>query len=141
MRSQVTRKKVSATDLRTLQTLLLSSVFEPGAIGERISRARELAGLRQEDLADLLGVSTRTVQNYEAGATGAHKHLRLIAEITKVRLPWLLHGEEPAQGDPESDKLSLLQGEVAEIREMLYRVLESRDEPASQEPPRQAEDL
>ena len=141
MRSQATRKKVSATDRRILQTLLLSAVFEPGAIGERIARARELAGLRQEDLADLLGVSTRTVQNYEAGATGAHKHLRLIAEITAVRLPWLLHGEEPAQGDRENDRLTALQGQVSEIRELLDRVLAARDEPGDTDPQQEAEDL
>lgn len=129
MRSQTARRKVSATDRRILQTLLLSSVFEPGAIGERIAKARGLAGLRQEDLADLLNVGTRTVQNYEAGSTSAHKHLRLIAELTNVRLPWLLHGDEPAQGDRDDDRLTALQTQVSEIREMLDRVLEARDEP------------
>ena len=133
----MTRRKLSATDLRNLQTLLLASVFEPGAIGERIATARREAGLRQEDLADLIGVATRTVQNYEAGSTSAHRHIRQIAEITGTSVGWLLHGERPAD---EDDRINQLVGEVSEIRAMLERLLESRDDAASSEPEQAAED-
>lgn len=36
-------------------------------LGTRIRRAREAAGLKQEDLAQRLGVTTRTVGNWERG--------------------------------------------------------------------------
>lgn len=133
----MTRTKLSATELRNLQTLLLASVFEPGAIGGRIKQAREQAGLTQPDLADALDVTTRTVQNYESGDTKPYKNIAQIAEITGVSTRWLLHGEEAN----DEDTLSQLVGEVAELRAMLARVLESRDEPAEQVPAREAEDL
>ena len=93
MRSQVTRKKISATEARNLRTLLLLNVFEPQEIGARIQQAREKAGLRQEDLADLIDVATRTVQNYEAGDTKPFAKLKLIAEATGTPVEWLLHGD------------------------------------------------
>lgn len=120
-----------------MQTLLLASVFEPGAIGERIAQARKEAGLRQEDLADLIGVSTRTVQNYEAGDTSAHRHMRQIADVTGASLKWLLHGEPEVA---EDDRLSQMAAEVSEIRAMLERVLEGRRGSDEQEPEREASD-
>ena len=139
MRSQVPRNKLSATDVRTLQTLLLASVFEQGSIGRRIAQARREAGLTQDELSDLVGVSMRTIQNWEGGDTSAYRHMRQIAEVTGRSLKWLLHGEDDESSD--DDRLTLLQGEVSEIREMLARVLEARAEPAEQEPRQQAEEL
>jgi transcriptional regulator with XRE-family HTH domain len=133
----VTRTKLSATDVRNLQTLLLASVFEPGAIGGRIKQAREEAGLTQEDLADAIDVTTRTVQNYESGDTKPYKKIGPIADATGVSTRWLLHGE----ADEDQASLSQMAGELAEIREMLSRVLESRSEPGEQAPGREAEDL
>jgi len=44
-------------------------------IGERITRARRESGLTQRDLADQLGITTRSVQNYESGAIVPWRHL------------------------------------------------------------------
>lgn len=96
MRSQAARKKVSATDARNLRTLLLLNVFEPEEIGDRIRQARERAGLRQEDLADLIEMSTRQVQNYEAGESKQYGKLKAIAGATGVTVEWLLHGDPEA---------------------------------------------
>ena len=76
-----------------MRTLLLLNVFEPEEIGDRIRRAREKAGLRQEDLADLIGTSTRQVQNYEAGDSKQYSRLKAIAAATDVTVEWLLHGD------------------------------------------------
>lgn len=109
MRSQVARKKLSVTDARNLRTLLLLNVFEPEEIGDRIKRARERAGLRQEDLADLIGMSTRQVQNYEAGESKQYGKLRAIAGATGVSVDWLLHGEtENGNGVDVSELLALV---------------------------------
>ena len=99
MRSQGARRKVSATEARNLRTLLLLNVFEPEEIGDRIKQARDRAGLRQEDLADLIGMSTRQVQNYEAGESKQYAKLKAIAEATGVRVEWLLRGDEAEDQD------------------------------------------
>jgi transcriptional regulator with XRE-family HTH domain len=48
------------------------------ALAARLRTARDAANLSQAELADLLGVSTRTVQYWEAGKVPRPKHRRLI---------------------------------------------------------------
>jgi transcriptional regulator with XRE-family HTH domain len=100
MRSQATRKKLSATDARNLRTLLLAAVFEPQEIGERLAQARNEAGLTQEEAADLVGVATRSLQGYEYGDVVPYKKMRALAEVYKKPVAWLLHGDPQL---PESD--------------------------------------
>lgn len=75
--------------------------LEATAIRARIQEAREQAGLSQPDMAALLGVITRTVQNYEAHAGVSAKvpydRLGDIADITGTSLKWLLHGDDDEQ--------------------------------------------
>lgn len=113
MRSQAARKKVSATNARNLRTLLLLNVFEPEEIGDRIKQARERAGLRQEDLADLIGMSTRQVQNYESGESKQYSKLKAIAGATRVSVEYLLHGE--ATQPDRNEQLERLEGKLDEI--------------------------
>lgn len=112
------RSKLSATDVRTLQTLLLASVFEQGSIGRRIAEARRDAGLTQDQLSDLVGVSMRTIQNWEGGDTSAYRHMRQIAEITGRSLQWLLHGES---GEDESlaKRVEAMQSQLDRIEQLL----------------------
>jgi len=46
-----------------------------------LKEAREEANLSQGELAARLGVSTRTVQNWEAGRTPQPKHRRAVAQF------------------------------------------------------------
>lgn len=134
MRSQVTRKQLSATDARNLRRLLLLNVFEPEEIGQRIQQARERAGLRQEDLADLIGMSTRQVQNYEAGDSKQYAKLRAIAGATGVTVEWLLGTATPGETDPGTAALELaeMQATLARIERMLRERLDpSQGEPES----------
>lgn len=103
MNAQVKRRKnLSATNVRNLRTLLLLSVFEPQEIGARLHQARAEAGLTQEEIADLVGVSTRSWQGYEAGDVVPYRHMAKIADVTRRSVAWLIHGdtEEPSR-DPE----------------------------------------
>lgn len=69
--------------------------FAAEQIGARIAEARRLAdGMTQETLADLIGVSTRSIQDYERGATIPWKHMRMIGKITKRPPEWFLYGDE-----------------------------------------------
>lgn len=103
MNTQVkTRKRISATEARNFRTLLLLSVFVPQEIGGRLRDARDELGLTQEELADLVGVSTRSWQGYEAGDVVPYRHMAKIADITRKSVAWLIHGDtdEPVR-DPE----------------------------------------
>lgn len=96
------RKIITATEARNLRTLLLLSVFTPQEIGARLKHARLELGLTQEELADLVGVSTRSWQGYEAGDVVPYRHMQKIAEITRKSVAWLIHGDtdEPTR-DPD----------------------------------------
>lgn len=48
------------------------------SFASRLREARENADLTQSELAQLFGVSMRTVQNWEAGSVPQPKHRRLI---------------------------------------------------------------
>jgi len=63
--------------------------------GDRLRKARELAGLDQEAFAEMLGVSRGTVSNYERSATEHRKPivLRAWAAATNVSQEWLETGE------------------------------------------------
>jgi PAS domain S-box-containing protein len=63
------------------------------AIGRRIASARKAAGITQGALAQRLGVSVRSVQGYEAGATSARRRLNEIAEVLNVGVDWLVAGQ------------------------------------------------
>lgn len=122
MRSQVARKQLSATEARNLRRLLLLNVFEPEEIGARIQQARERAGLRQEDLAELLGVATRTIQNYEGGATKQYAKLRQIAALIGTTPEWLLHGDAPST-EATPDQMEIVQTQLADLRQDMQRLL------------------
>ena len=83
-----------------MRKLLLLNVFAAEEIGSRIREAREEAGLYQHELADLIGISVRQLQNLEAGASKPYKHLKEIAEATNRPFAWFLHG-----GDEEAEEL------------------------------------
>jgi transcriptional regulator with XRE-family HTH domain len=122
MRSQVTRKNLSATDARNLRTLLLLSVFEGQEIGDRIAQARKEKGLRQEDLADLINVSTRTIQGYELGETGQYKRLKAISDVLDKPVEWFLHGDQ-SSAPATVDEIRELRGELGELREQVDQML------------------
>jgi transcriptional regulator with XRE-family HTH domain len=126
MRSQVARKQLSATNARNLRTLLLLNVFEPEEIGARIQQAREKAGLRQEDLADLIGMSTRQVQNYEAGESKPFAKLRAIAAATSTTVEWLLHGDEVKEAS-DAEVVARLGKVEEQLQEILRRLPASQD--------------
>lgn len=66
------------------------------AIAQRIAHAREESGLKQHELADLMHVHPRTVQNWESQTKPivAFDRLDEIASATGTSRFWLLHGAE-----------------------------------------------
>lgn len=73
-------------------------------VGRRIVHARKELGLTQEELAELAGVSQRSMQAYETGEVVPYRKMREIAQVLEVSTSWLLHGEEE-NADSEIDSL------------------------------------
>jgi transcriptional regulator with XRE-family HTH domain len=68
---------------------------------DRLRKAREYRGLEQAELADLMGVSRRTVVNYEAGRTTPRRpQLIAWAFATGVALDWLEGDVRPKGFEP-----------------------------------------
>lgn len=91
-------RKSVATEARSFRTFLLMQQFAAKEIGARIAQARrEASAMTQEQLADLLDVSTRAVQDYEGGVRIPWKHFKRLEQIFGRELEWFLHGEQPEQ--------------------------------------------
>lgn len=62
-------------------------------IGARLRKMRNENGLTQDQLAEKLGVSKRTVGNYESGASDAPaSHLSIVARDLGFDVPYILSG-------------------------------------------------
>ena len=63
-------------------------------IGRRIAEARlEQGGMTQVELADLLGVSERSMQGYELGEVVPFRSMPELSRILKKPVSWFLHGD------------------------------------------------
>ena len=62
----------------------METTTKPSHTGRKISRIRELRGMKQEALAQALGVSQQTVSNIENSAEVEEKTLKLVAEALGV---------------------------------------------------------
>ena len=84
-------------------------------IGRRLAQARKEAGLTQEQLAELVGVTPRSIQGYEAGKVVPYRHLKRLEEITGKAPSWFLRNEPEAGAlNPEvADRLVALVERVA----------------------------
>lgn len=64
-------------------------------IGKRIQQARkEAGGMTQRELADLLGVTERSVAAYEAGDVVPYRYLRQLESALGRPAAWFLYGDE-----------------------------------------------
>lgn len=63
---------------------------------ERFKRARAVAGLSRQDVADQLGITYQSVSEWEnKGNIPRHDRLAKLSELLGVRSAWLSTGEEP----------------------------------------------
>jgi transcriptional regulator with XRE-family HTH domain len=102
-------------------------------LGKRIQRAREEAGLNQEQLAGILGCSQPTLSNYEKGKSRIYlAQLQKVADALNKPITYFLEAMEPAEAemqiprpneDPATDPDSVLinvDKEILEIIRVLY---------------------
>lgn len=74
----------------------MSTATKPSHIGRKISRIRELRGMKQEALAQALGVSQQTVSNIENSETVEDALLERIALALQVTSEGIKHFTEEA---------------------------------------------
>lgn len=88
-------------------------------IGARIALARkEAEGMTQRELADLLGVTERSVAAYEAGEVIPYRFMRQLEQLLNRPANWILYGDTSAvDGD--------LAEQLREINEKLDQLLEA----------------
>jgi transcriptional regulator with XRE-family HTH domain len=81
-------------------------------VGDRLRVAREVAGLSQDELAQLTGISRQTISNYELGASKKPKppYIAAIALATHFNRNWIEHGTEP-DGDGGGEPLRVPPGQ------------------------------
>ena len=96
-------------------------------IGRRIVQARlENGGMQQKDLAELLEVTPRMMQDYESGRVVPWSRMELISEHTGRPAGWLIHGEawEPSPaGNELFTLLEEIQAKQKEHDAMLLEIL------------------
>jgi transcriptional regulator with XRE-family HTH domain len=92
-----------------------------GLTGRRIAAARKELHLTQRVLAAELGVSLRTVQNYESGRFVPYRHLDALSRLLRRSSSWLLYGDERADAD---ELLARSRQQRRELRRNLERLRE-----------------
>ena len=78
------------------QSQSVSEFVPVWTLGDRLTKARKGAGLDQVDIAELLGVSRKSVMRYEADETMPNRAVRLAwAMATGVSPAWIETGTTP----------------------------------------------
>ncbi|SDZ49370.1 Helix-turn-helix [Jannaschia faecimaris] len=100
--------------------------FDPATttFGDRLTGAREIAGLDVEELARRLGVKPKTIRAWEEDrAEPRANRVSMLAGLTNVSLVWLMTGagEGPALSSAESADRTLL-AEVERLRRDAARI-------------------
>lgn len=103
--------------------------LDRAAIAVRLSQARTEAGLTQPELADVLEMHPRSVQNYENPklARVPFEHLGAWADATGVTKEWLLHGNEFVATSP--DRIGAIEERLTAIEQKLDELASSTVDP------------
>lgn len=105
--------------------------YDPEAttFGDRLSGAREEAGMEQEELARRLGVKLKTLRQWESDMSEPRANrLSMMAGMLNVSLLWLLTGEGDGPGGPEQGTLSPgVRDLLIELREIQTQMATASD--------------
>ncbi len=77
---------------------------EAATFGDRLSAARETAGLSQEYLAKRLGIKIKTLRSWENDVSEPRANkLQMVAGMLNVSMMWLLNGEGEGLDAPDTE--------------------------------------
>jgi transcriptional regulator with XRE-family HTH domain len=93
---------------------------EIATFGDRLTAAREAAGMTQEALAKRLGVKKSTMRNWENDISEPRANrLSMLAGLLNVSMMWLINGEGEGIDTPDAEPLPADVTEIIlEIREL-----------------------
>ena len=91
--------------------------LDKAAIGQRIKQLRKARGLRQWQMAELLGATQPAVHKYENGILPEVKRLLELARIGNTSIEWILTGRHWENGSSQMDRM---QGEVFDLAQQLH---------------------
>ncbi len=80
--------------------------LDKAAMGQRIKQIRLQAGMRQWELARLLGTTQSAVHKYEHGVVPEPRRLVELARIGRTSLEWILTGQHWESGSEEQERLT-----------------------------------
>lgn len=90
---------------------------DKATMGDRLTAAREAAGLDVRELATRLGVRRKTLQAWENDESEPRaNHLRMLSGMLGVSLVWMLSGEGPGVGDQPPPAAPADQATLSELR-------------------------
>lgn len=87
--------------MTTQQDFIGGTLIPRWTLGDRLRKARELAGLQQIELAAELGIHRGSVANYESGRTTPNRPV-VMAWALRCGVPfeWLRDGQAPEATEP-----------------------------------------
>lgn len=93
---------------------------EIATFGDRLTAAREAAGMSQEALAKRLGVKKLTMRNWEDDLSEPRANrLSMLAGLLNVSMMWLMNGEGEGIENPDSEVLPAdVSDIILEVREL-----------------------
>ena len=95
---------------------------EKQEIGARIKKLRKDAGLRQWQLAELIGATQPAIHMYERGVLPEPKRLLELARIGNTTVEWILTGRHWENGSPDMARVP------REVYELAFRFREYSEE-------------
>ena len=98
---------------------------ERATFGDRLTFAREAAGLTQGDLARRLGVETERLARWEADTDEPRANrLQMVAGMLGISLAWLLTGEGEAPSEEGPGEAGPILAEIRQVRGEMTRASE-----------------
>jgi transcriptional regulator with XRE-family HTH domain len=91
-------------------------LLDKAVIGERIKFLRKSKGLRQWQMAQMLGATQPAIHKYENGILPEVKRLLEIARIGNTSIEWILTGRHWENGSTQIDRLT------SEVYELAYKL-------------------
>lgn len=94
-------------------------------VGRRIIEARRDLGMSQQELADLIHLTDRSVQAYESGEVIPYRKAKDLSDVLGKPISWILHGDKAET--PPGELVPVLQEIAANVGRIVQHL--ERDTP------------